>query len=49
MLPEGREPRCQGRCPFIESHIIKTTTKAFDDFAAGNKDTGKARRMLGLE
>ena len=35
--------------PFIESHIIKTTAKAFDDFAAGNKDTGKARRMLGLE
>ena len=35
--------------PFIESHIIKTTAKAFDDFAAGSTDTGKARRMLGLK
>ena len=34
--------------PFIESHIIKTTAKSFDDFAAGDKDTSKARRMLGL-
>ncbi len=35
--------------PFIENHIIKTTAKAFDDFAAGSTDTGKARRMLGLK
>jgi sugar phosphate isomerase/epimerase len=35
--------------PFIEQHIIKTTSKAFDDFAAGSVDTGKARRMLGLK
>jgi sugar phosphate isomerase/epimerase len=34
--------------PFIESHIIKTTAKSFDDFAAGATDTTKARRMLGL-
>ena len=35
--------------PFIESHIIKTTAKAFDDFAAGDtSDRSKARRMLGL-
>jgi sugar phosphate isomerase/epimerase len=34
--------------PFIEGHLIKTTAKAFDDFAAGKKDTGKARKMLGL-
>jgi sugar phosphate isomerase/epimerase len=35
--------------PFIESHIIKTTAKAFDDFAAGaSSDRSKARRMLGL-
>ncbi len=34
--------------PFIESHIIKTTAKSFDDFAAGATDTSKARRMLGL-
>jgi len=35
--------------PFIESHIIKTTAKAFDDFAGGAQDNSKARRMLGLE
>jgi sugar phosphate isomerase/epimerase len=34
--------------PFIASHIISTTGKSFDDFAAGATDTGKARRMLGL-
>lgn len=35
--------------PFIASHIIKTTAKAFDDFAGGAQDNSKARRMLGLE
>jgi sugar phosphate isomerase/epimerase len=35
--------------PFIERHIIKTTAKAFDDFAAGGKpDTKLAKKMLGL-
>ena len=34
--------------PFIASHIIKTTGKSFDDFAAGSSDTTKAKRMLGL-
>jgi sugar phosphate isomerase/epimerase len=34
--------------PFIEQHMIKTTAKAFDDFAAGSNDTSKARRMLGI-
>jgi sugar phosphate isomerase/epimerase len=35
--------------PFIANHIIQVTEKAFDDFAAGSTDTGKARRMLGLK
>jgi predicted dehydrogenase len=36
--------------PFIESHIIKTTAKSFDDFAAGDKDTieGPAHAGAGL-
>jgi sugar phosphate isomerase/epimerase len=34
--------------PFIASHIIQVATKAFDDFAAGAVDTGKAKRMLGI-
>jgi len=35
--------------PFIQSHIIQTTAKAFDDFAAGegvNKD--QIKRLLGI-
>jgi sugar phosphate isomerase/epimerase len=34
--------------PFIASHIINVTEKAFDDFAAGGTDTAANRRMLGL-
>lgn len=34
--------------PFIARHIIKTTEKSFDDFAAGASDKGKVKRMLGL-
>lgn len=35
--------------PFIERHIIETTTLAFDDFAGGKSDAQGNRRMLGLE
>ncbi len=35
--------------PFIESHIIRVTEKAFDDFAGGADDAARVRRMLGLE
>lgn len=35
--------------PFIESHIIRVTDKAFDDFAGGADDTARVKRMLGLE
>ena len=34
--------------PFIEAHMIEVATRAFDDFAAGEKDMGAIRKMLGL-
>ena len=35
--------------PFIAGHIIKTTEKAFDDFAGGETDMVAIRSMLGVE
>ncbi|WP_428925075.1 sugar phosphate isomerase/epimerase family protein [Marinibacterium sp. SX1] len=34
--------------PFIASHIIDVTDKAFDDFAGGETDMGAIRSMLGI-
>lgn len=34
--------------PFIASHIIRTTEKAFDDFAGGASDKRLVRKMLGM-
>ena len=34
--------------PFIESHLIEVTDKAFDDFAGGERDDAAIKRMLGL-
>lgn len=34
--------------PFIESHLIEVTDKAFDDFAGGERDDTAIKRMLGL-
>ncbi|MCA0433712.1 MAG: sugar phosphate isomerase/epimerase [Proteobacteria bacterium] len=34
--------------PFIDSHLIKVTAKAFDDFAAGATDKAKIKRLLGI-
>jgi len=34
--------------PFIESHIIKATTKTFDDFAATGADRDAVRKTLGI-
>ncbi|MCQ2006372.1 sugar phosphate isomerase/epimerase family protein [Rhizobium sp. NRK18] len=34
--------------PFIASHIIEVTGKAFDDFAGGSTDKAMIRKMLGL-
>ena len=35
--------------PFIARHIIETTELAFDDFAGGQSDVGKNRKILGLD
>lgn len=35
--------------PFIARHIIDTTEVAFDDFAGGQTDAARNRRMLGLK
>ncbi len=35
--------------PFIERHIIETTTVAFDDFAGAKTDVARNRLILGLE
>ena len=34
--------------PFIASHIIRVTEKAFDDFAASGTDTAANRNILGI-
>ncbi|WP_187972801.1 sugar phosphate isomerase/epimerase family protein [Aquibium microcysteis] len=34
--------------PFIKSHLIDVTEKAFDDFAGGSTDRGALRRMMGI-
>lgn len=43
------EQGAQEGAPFISSHIIETTEVAFDDFAGGQTDVGRNRRILGLE
>jgi sugar phosphate isomerase/epimerase len=35
--------------PFIDSHIIRVTERAFDDFTAGSYDEAKVHRMLGIK
>ena len=35
--------------PFIARHIIETTDVAFDDFASGQPDAAKNRKILGLK
>ena len=35
--------------PFIRDHIIDATKVAFDDFAGGQSDSARNRRMLGLD
>ena len=34
--------------PFIQSHIIEVTDKAFDDFAGGKSDVKLNRKIMGL-
>ncbi len=35
--------------PFVASHIIETTTVAFDDFAGGSAEQQRNRQILGLD
>ncbi|MEP6390422.1 MAG: sugar phosphate isomerase/epimerase [Halioglobus sp.] len=35
--------------PFIEAHLIRTTDRAFDDFASSGADEAANRRILGLD
>ena len=35
--------------PFIKHHLIRTTERAFDDFASAGTDRATNRRMLGLD
>lgn len=35
--------------PFIQSHMIQSTDRAFDDFAGGATDTQTNRKILGLD
>jgi sugar phosphate isomerase/epimerase len=35
--------------PFIRDKIIRTTERAFDDFASGDRDEASNRRILGLD
>jgi sugar phosphate isomerase/epimerase len=43
------EQGAQEGAPFISSHIIEATEKAFDDFAGAETDVKRNRRILGLE
>jgi sugar phosphate isomerase/epimerase len=46
-LKDAQQGAAEG-APFIASHIIKVTEKAFDDFAGGAVDKKQIQRMLGL-
>ena len=45
---KSAEQGAEEGAPFIQSHIIRVTEKAFDDFASSGTDTAANRRMLGL-
>ena len=50
ILDEGHpEDGAREGAPFIRSHMIRATTKAFDDFAASTADAGLHARVLGLD
>ncbi|MDO9306484.1 MAG: sugar phosphate isomerase/epimerase, partial [Mesorhizobium sp.] len=34
--------------PFIDSHIIRVTERAFDDFAGAKPDKGALRKLMGI-
>lgn len=43
------EQGAQEGAPFIASHLIKTTTKSFDDFAGGATDQAVLHKIIGLK
>lgn len=45
---KSAEQGAEEGAPFIASHIIQVTEKAFDDFAAAGTDKAANRKMLGL-
>lgn len=46
-IKDSQQGAAEG-APFIASHLIKVTEKAFDDFAGGSVDKKQIRRMLGI-
>ena len=47
--PKHPEDGAAEGAPFIQQHMIRTTDKAFDDFAGGDSDEAANRRILGLD
>ncbi len=45
---KSAEQGAEEGAPFIQSHIIRVTEKAFDDFASAGTDKAANRKMLGL-
>ncbi len=45
---KSAEQGAEEGAPFIASHIIRVTEKAFDDFASSGTDKAANRKMLGL-
>jgi sugar phosphate isomerase/epimerase len=46
---KSAEQGAEEGAPFIQSHIIRVTEKAFDDFASSGTDKAANRKMLGLD
>jgi hypothetical protein len=43
------EDRAREGARFVREHIIRTTDRAFDDFAGSSQATGIKWRLLGLD
>ena len=49
MLHQEPQQGAAEGAPFIARHLIDVATIAFDDFAVGQVDQAKNRKMLGLK
>ncbi len=47
-IKDGEQGAAEG-APFIRSHMIQSTNRAFDDFARGGSDRKSNRKLLGLD